>query len=86
MGYQEPNNLFKYPIYPNPFTTDIWVSFPNDYERTIEIYNTMGSIVYEIKVNSLEENFYLGELIDGIYILKVTERLNTINTQKLIKF
>jgi DNA-binding beta-propeller fold protein YncE len=59
-------------IYPNPASSYLNVQI-NEGERnsTLSIYNTQGSLVKTVPVNSDSEEIDVSELPAGVYILKL---------------
>jgi hypothetical protein len=68
-------------IYPNPATSQLTVSglTPGD---AVSVYDMMGKRAIEWHVaNSSNNNFNLGNLPPGMYILRVTDQLGNIRTK-----
>jgi len=71
-------------IFPNPAAESITVSSANTI-NTIQIYNLLGAIVKEIKVDQkLEVNINTLDLSKGVYLLKSKNDNGATNTKKLI--
>jgi hypothetical protein len=74
-------------IYPNPFTNVLQIS-NREFENNclFRLYNTMGILLIERKLNAANQNIELGKLPSGIYKASI---INTdgqvIKNQKLIK-
>lgn len=58
-------------IYPNPVKGILHIKLVDNKNKfnKLTIYNLSGSVVYS--ANKLEENIFLGNLQNGIYILKL---------------
>ncbi len=76
------NNLFE--ISPNPFTSEIFMSFPNPFEKVISLYNTNGELVYQEKINIETTRITLDYLPAGIYLLQVASG-SEVKTKKIQK-
>ena len=68
-------------IYPNPFQNKIYLK--NDLTATFEIFDASGKMIRTGKVKNKE--IEAGDLLPGIYILKITESSGNVITRKMIK-
>ncbi|MFZ1635744.1 MAG: T9SS type A sorting domain-containing protein, partial [Chitinophagales bacterium] len=72
----EFNTTFS--IYPNPnngtFTISVSPSETNNLE--MEIFNTLGEIIYSSKVESSEQTIYLKNTPSGIYFVRIFDGIN----------
>lgn len=69
-------------VYPNP--TNQFISFSSSIELSkIEIYNVVGQKVLEL--NPTQNSFDLGNLSNGIYILKAEDSAGNLGSIKVIK-
>lgn len=60
-------------ISPNPTSGEITLYFPNQEPTTIEIYNSLGSLVNELTTSNKENKLIIqGE--SGVYLLKITNK------------
>lgn len=87
---KEPNSYIeelenKKPIlYPNPTKNQLTIKSFSNQEKTIQIYNLNGQLIYS-KISSIKsEIINVQDLIEGVYILKITEQ-NKITTYKFLK-
>jgi hypothetical protein len=70
-------------LYPNPAHDQIMIDMEDYSNKTIEIYNTMGSLILK---TPLEKNTDIHKLTPGLYIIKVKDLTKTINfVSKFIK-
>ena len=71
-NYSSPTTIL---ISPNPFTTQLTLTFPPQTikQATITLRNTLGQIVYHIEEKNLSptKTINTGNLSDGIYLLEV---------------
>jgi len=79
-------------VYPNPSTGIFNVEFPNNSdskEYIIKIYNVLGSVVYERKIDGrqiVKNQIDISNKSKGIYILSIeSEKVKTINKRILVK-
>ncbi|MFP5471531.1 MAG: T9SS type A sorting domain-containing protein [Bacteroidia bacterium] len=67
---EEQNPLINISTYPNPAKNKLNIVTPfNSKNSTIKIYNSIGMLVIDEKITSNTIN--VGELSDGMYILKL---------------
>ena len=72
-------------IYPNPTNGIVTVDFNNT--NNIKVYNTLGVLVYEEKMDQLSEgskNIDLSNNANGIYIINVSNSKGSINHKLLL--
>ena len=74
-------------IYPNPATTQIIVSTPDEsiINGELLIYNTNGQFVKKLPIESKGKTLDISELNSGIYLLKVINEGHQIQTQSFVK-
>jgi PKD repeat protein len=78
-------------VFPNPVKEDaqITVSLTNASDLVVELYNMTGQLVYtKTKALNAGESIVLipaSQLMDGIYMLKITTREGMMLTRKLVK-
>lgn len=70
-------------IYPNPASNTINIINQENQEFNITIYNVLGEIVFESKINGNYSEIDVSSLKTGIYIIKISNS-NLKYTQKLI--
>lgn len=64
-------------IYPNPVTDMIYIDLPaNNSTYFCKIYNAIGEIIYEHKMNNQHDVLNLAEMVDGIYILEISTSMS----------
>jgi hypothetical protein len=79
---QENHSIEGLNLYPNPVTTGkIYISSKNELEKEIVIFDVLGKIALQTKINTKELN--ISNLLPGVYIIKITEGEAT-SSRKLI--
>ncbi len=81
VGIKESPNTFK--IFPNPAKEKATIIFDNLSDKTIQLIDLNGVIVFELKSNSNQIDLDLFRYSKGVYILKLIEGGN-INIEKLL--
>ena len=81
VGIKESPNTFK--IYPNPAKEKATIILDNLSDKTIQLIDLNGVIVFQLKSNSNQIDLDLFRYSKGVYILKLIEGGN-INIQKLL--
>jgi len=81
VGIEESLNTFK--VFPNPAKEKATLIFDNLSDKTIQLIDLNGVIVFELKSNSNQIDLDLFHYSKGVYILKLIEGGN-INIQKLL--
>lgn len=71
--------------YPNPTQSSWNINLNNSNIQSVEIFNTLGSIVKTIQVNDSSVSIDASDLATGIYFAKVQNDNNQFNTIKLVK-
>ncbi len=73
-------------LYPNPVSNQLEIEtlHPNEV-LTIEIYNSLGSLIYQTKCIDTIHTIDLSNFENGLYIVKMTTSDNQISIQKIIK-
>ncbi len=69
-------------VYPNPFNNNITINTID--AQSINIYNSIGKLVFSSKINSRNQEIDLSELNNGLYILRVYSK-SGIKQTKIIK-
>lgn len=75
-------------IFPNPATNLINILMQSsDLNYNVNIFNTLGSLVFELKNQNLQEykEFGINQLSPGIYILKITDSENKVYQKRFVK-
>lgn len=77
-------------IFPNPTNSILTITFPHQYMNDfnlIEIYNTLGELVYSQKINSLQNQITinLSDLSEGIYFLEILQQNKLFQNKIIIK-
>jgi hypothetical protein len=81
VGIKESLNTFK--VFPNPAKEKATIIFDNLSDKTIQLIDLNGVIVFQLKSNSNQIDLDLFRYSKGVYILKLIEGGN-INIQKLL--
>jgi len=77
-------------IFPNPTNSLLTITFPLQYMNDfnlIEIYNTLGELVYSQKIHSLQNQITinLSDLSEGIYFLEILQKNKLLQNKIIIK-
>ncbi|MFP5470181.1 MAG: T9SS type A sorting domain-containing protein [Bacteroidia bacterium] len=73
-------------VYPNPFTDVLHVSSAQAEFSKIELYNTLGALMYRETINSANNKaINLSELNHGVYILKIYSHDNAVSSYLIQK-
>ncbi len=76
----------RFSVYPNPAKSVVYVSGNGDNNVTIQIFNSLGSLVKtEQKDASGVCSIDIGNLPKGLYIIRITKKSGVISVSKLIK-
>jgi choice-of-anchor B domain-containing protein len=80
----------RFELYPNPFTSTIALdyAFAEDQSRSLElrIFNLMGEEVQTSNLQASQGKVTVGrDLPAGIYFLQVSDRLNAVETRRIVK-
>ncbi len=80
------NSTSQINIYPNPFSNTITLQSDSKSLQTIELYNSIGQLVFKkvIEINSGNFQLNLNHLTKGFYMIKVISE-NGILTKSLVK-
>lgn len=79
---QEGTGIEGLSLYPNPVSGGkLYISSTNNDDKEIIIYNLLGKIVLQTKINTKELN--VSSVESGVYIIKITEN-GSATTRKLI--
>ncbi len=85
-GIQNINKVKEIVVYPNPNHGEFSVELNSFTENTnLEIYNTLGALVLNMKVTRLNFEINISEMAKGIYVLKVKENNIVLKTEKIVK-
>ncbi len=71
-------------IYPNPFNTKVTLVTLGKLEADLQLYNSLGSLIYKQKITNDKTEIDLTELQNGIYFVKI-DRANSFSVLKLVK-
>ncbi|MGB2128186.1 MAG: T9SS type A sorting domain-containing protein [Flavicella sp.] len=66
-------------VFPNPTTEILYIEADSDVE--VEVFNTTGNKVMTTNTNKVD----VSELMEGVYILKISNANNKTNTFKIVK-
>lgn len=75
-------SVFDFKLYPNPSNGIFSIEMENVKKYSIEIYSTLGKVVYS-KNNNSESTLNINHLQTGIYLIKITTDSNT-KTKRII--
>ena len=89
LGISENNSIINFNAYPNPnngmFTIDMTANKMDDY--SLELYNSLGEIVYTEKLNQFvgdyKKQLNISDLRKGIYFLNVRSSKERIGSKKI---
>lgn len=73
----------SFSLYPNPASNRIFLKSDERKEYTYQIFNSIGKLIEEKETNGVEE-IDISAFAKGIYILKLTNALNSFSTRKFI--
>ncbi|SFN11625.1 Por secretion system C-terminal sorting domain-containing protein [Paenimyroides ummariense] len=80
------NTLDKVQIYPNPVTSGkIYINAENTSTKTIELYDMLGKRIVFTEMNGYQKELNVSNLKAGVYILKLSEKNNSITRKIVIK-
>jgi len=80
------NTLERIQIYPNPVTTGkIYINSESNTSKEIDLYDMLGKKVLSTDMSGYQKEISLGTLKAGVYLLKVTEKSNSITRKIIIK-
>lgn len=71
-------------IYPNPFRNIVTIDLKGQTAKEINIYNSLGQLVYSQKENTEKETVDVSELSPGAYTVKITDGRHVI-TEMILK-
>ncbi|HUH25938.1 MAG TPA: T9SS type A sorting domain-containing protein [Flavobacterium sp.] len=82
----ESSALDKVQIYPNPVTNGkIYVNSESNSYKAIELYDMLGKRVLATDMTSSQKELNVVNLKAGVYILKVSDKTNSISRKIIIK-
>jgi len=89
-GIAETSSQILVNAYPNPFSGELKVDYTLSNELNagakIQVYDLTGSLVNEISLSQLSGTIKLGdELIQGRYFLKISNGIDDIKTERIVK-
>jgi len=93
-GIEQKGINLEYVIYPNPVTDYLILKIDDDNVQTghalsqlsYQLFNTDGKMVATGKVITAETKIATGNLPQGTYLLRITEKDKAIKTFKIIKY
>jgi len=78
------DNLFEtLVVYPNPASDTIWIQNTTLIEGTITLYNILGEVIINDKINTSTKSMDVSSLTKGFYLLKIVSG-NRQTTKKII--
>lgn len=85
LGVEETMLETQFALYPNPVSTDINISFPNEVvNATFSLYNVLGEKVLQKTVSTVNNRVDVSHLPSGMYIATI-ESNSLRNSYKIIK-
>ncbi len=80
------HNANRFSVYPNPATTTVYIEGEAVIGSTIQIYNSLGSLVYSKSniVNGVH-SIDINSLPKGLYLIRIVDKNRLISINKLIK-
>jgi uncharacterized delta-60 repeat protein len=85
VGIDELNASGAFTVFPNPATADVTLNLPSSFANPeLKIYNALGEVVFQKKINSEIAEIKTDGLSKGLYLLTVASEKG-IETQRLIK-
>jgi hypothetical protein len=73
-------------VYPNPFSSSFNILLPEQINNgSVEVYNTLGAIVYRKKTDAKESNIEIKDEPNGIYFVKIKNEDGVVILKKLVK-
>ena len=80
------NTLDKVQIYPNPVTSGkIYINAETGSTKNIELYDMLGKRIFVTEMNGYQKELNVSNLKAGVYILKLSEKNNSITRKIVIK-
>lgn len=80
------NTLDKVQIYPNPVTSGkIYINAETTSTKTVELYDMLGKRIVFTEMNGYQKELNVTNLKAGVYILKLSEKNNSITRKIVIK-
>ena len=80
------NTLDKVQIYPNPVTSGkIYINVETNTTKSIELYDMLGKRILSTEMNGYQKELNVANLKAGVYILKLSEKNNSITRKIVIK-
>ncbi|MEG1021551.1 MAG: T9SS type A sorting domain-containing protein [Myroides sp.] len=80
------NTLDKVQIYPNPVTSGkIYINAETNSVKAIELYDMLGKRILTTEMNGYQKELNVANLKAGVYILKLSEKNNSITRKIVIK-
>ena len=80
------NTLDKVQIYPNPVTSGkIYINAETTSTKTVELYDMLGKRIVFTEMNGYQKELNVSNLKAGVYILKLSEKNNSITRKIVIK-
>lgn len=80
------NTLDKVQIYPNPVTSGkIYINAETNTVKNIELYDMLGKRILFTEMGGYQKELNVANLKAGVYILKLSEKNNSITRKIIIK-
>ncbi|MBL0328360.1 MAG: SBBP repeat-containing protein [Bacteroidetes bacterium] len=85
-GINEATNSNDISIYPNPNNGTFNISFASQIKNaSIEVYNSLGSLVYKEEIANQENSIELSNQANGLYFVKVMSENEIVGIRKVVK-
>lgn len=80
------DNNKSFAVYPNPSANGIFQIYVEEKINSIEVFNTMGAIVFSTNnIHKLSNEINISSCDKGIYFIKIKSSSNKVHFQKIIK-
>jgi hypothetical protein len=78
--YNLPTVINKLIVYPNPTTGQLTIEQPAP-SALLQLYNMYGVVVLSQNLNSTQSQLNIGQLVSGVYVVKVISPQGVWQTQ-----
>jgi len=73
-------------IYPNPNNGQFYISeFENNIGKNVEVYNSLGQLIKQLKIESTIQQININEYPAGFYFVRICDTKSILSTIKIIK-
>ena len=84
VGLYENQQTETVTIFPNPAKDKLNFEIKTSKEFMIELYNNLGQLLLEKKINSEKRTMDINHLSNGIYVIKIIDSQHNVNSKKII--